>query len=202
MPLSPPFPSSSSPPLTFLLWAGRPAGEEEVTGTRRERRSDCRRCGDGARRYKSHLCGAMSSSRGPSSPLSHPNPIDPFAAVAAATAEAPPLRNPIIPHDPPSPEMEATAEALTWEGCCVGGGAAPSISLMCTGGSIGRSGGAAGVAWAKPARGRAAAAAALRVQGGQAGVRDGAEAEEMQLRRVQGADHGYGQVLPLPHPLR
>ncbi|BAS93250.1 uncharacterized protein [Oryza sativa Japonica Group] len=62
----------------------------------------------------------MSSSRGPPSPPSHPNPIDPFAAAAAAAAEAegeaaPPPRNPIIPRDPPSPEMEATAEALTRE---------------------------------------------------------------------------------------
>uniref|UniRef100_A0A0E0C3I0 Uncharacterized protein n=1 Tax=Oryza meridionalis TaxID=40149 RepID=A0A0E0C3I0_9ORYZ len=134
----------------------------------------------------------MSSSRRPSSPPSQPNPIDPFTAVAAATAEVPPLRNPIIPRDPPSPEMEATTEALTWEGCCVGGGAAPSVSSTCTGGSIGRLGRAAGVARAKPARGRAAAAAALRVQVGQGGVRNGAETEEMRLRRVQGADHGYG----------
>uniref|UniRef100_A0A0E0DPM6 KANL2-like probable zinc-finger domain-containing protein n=1 Tax=Oryza meridionalis TaxID=40149 RepID=A0A0E0DPM6_9ORYZ len=60
----------------------------------------------------------MSSSRGPPSPPSHPNPIDPFAAAAAAEAEgeaAPPPRNPIIPREPPSPEMEATAEALTRE---------------------------------------------------------------------------------------
>lgn len=79
-------------------------------------------------------------------------------------------------------------------------------------------GGAAGAAPAvrlgarpKPARGRAAAAATADLRrarprrgpgGGQAGVRHGAEAEEVRLRRLQGADHGDGQVLPLPHPLR